>query len=860
MVVITASVHQHILTIVSESQTAAGSRDVDEIRFTFDETWNGWGKEAVFWCGHPMLGPYSVPVRADGTCTIPWKITETGGVFSFAVKGVNGDAVFTTQAVEVEVPSGIPGAAVNVPDEPEPDVYEQLLSNFGETSEKLDDLKQTYAQMGDAVFKNAAEVLTFVLGGVYQADGTTGSMANRVRNLIAYAKKGSSISVSSGFSFSVARYSENSTASFVDYFGFTKEPYYFQSDTYFIVTVKDDEETVWTQDTLETAVRALTIRLVGETKLADISLNIGSLFENVESVRNIGLGAGNVSWQTGGLSPDDGSETEVTNRLRTGMIRAIKGSSVSVKPKSNVRFGVWRYGSDNTFLNYRAVNREPYVSENDEIIRIVAAPPDGQTIQPADAQDLCVNVFCYDLEAIDSCVQTLGQTQLCAWQSGILPVEVSIGDVLPMLRRGNGAWVYQVVACKKADQFHYEGYGGNASKAWAFCDKEFKLLSVTEKTGTTQTADLIAPADGYLICNAACADPYCLRKNASENPTKKDKFDSIFPPQMPEYHISVSALTHSKTSAMTYDEIMAGYDALVSKYPDYVKRTLLGNDSSGSIPMYRYDFSPVLPKTDGNVNVLGHTYQQSNYPTVIMDACIHGAERPCAKALLNLMTLIADANSNDIFGWLRGNIHFVIVPILNVWGYKNDRRGNVNNVDLNRNFPVYWEFGEDDDANDRYRGLAAMSEKETQYMHEILQEYQNNAVCYYSWHTHGLFTGYDAMTCFALPGNGFFDPMQNVGYDVIKSITNSGWTSHALPLTSGLIGFVQASNNCGMSHFDGAANGIASACPEVMYRYYDGGTAEVYNENTDTMNVEYMLYAVCGAVADFLKNVNIEKG
>lgn len=156
MVVITASVHQHTLTIVSESQTAAGSRDVDEIRFTFDETWNGWGKEAVFWCGDPVLGPYSVPVRADGTCTIPWKITETGGVFSFAVKGVNGDAVFTTQAVEVEVPPGIPGAAVNVPDEPEPTAYDQILSNMGTLSQAHDQIFKSFGMVYSKTYTRAS--------------------------------------------------------------------------------------------------------------------------------------------------------------------------------------------------------------------------------------------------------------------------------------------------------------------------------------------------------------------------------------------------------------------------------------------------------------------------------------------------------------------------------------------------------------------------------------------------------------------------------------------------------------------------------------------------------------------------------
>ena len=35
----------------------------------------------------------------------------------------------------------------------------------------------------------------------------------------------------------------------------------------------------------------------------------------------------------------------------------------------------------------------------------------------------------------------------------------------------------------------------------------------------------------------------------------------------------------------------------------------------------------------------------------------------------------------------------VIVPIVNPWGFANNIRENVNNVDLNRNFDYYWSNG-----------------------------------------------------------------------------------------------------------------------------------------------------------------------
>src|SRR5690606_15233845 len=38
--------------------------------------------------------------------------------------------------------------------------------------------------------------------------------------------------------------------------------------------------------------------------------------------------------------------------------------------------------------------------------------------------------------------------------------------------------------------------------------------------------------------------------------------------------------------------IYAKYDALVSAHPSYIKKTLLGNDGTGALPIYQYEFLP----------------------------------------------------------------------------------------------------------------------------------------------------------------------------------------------------------------------------------------------------------------------------
>lgn len=535
----------------------------------------------------------------------------------------------------------------------------------------------------------------------------------------------------------------------------------------------------------------------------------------------------------------------------------------------------------------------------------------------------------------------------------------------------------QIVKCSKGDIFRFTGMGAGAARAWAFLDNEYYLLSKTNNTFFFETKILVAPADGYIVCNAytnydGVARTHELTRIYSVNGfgINYDENKRIVPPEMPHIFDTISSLPYNPNSLNwqegdpltpkfkgAHDRVIAGYDALISlkniafpnvgqyisatgvvttdatmkyseaikvehntnyvfkgKYSattynfrihgfasanvadwnqqisvtsvssdyeivfnsgsnDYVRinmtvantnpttmtkenesyfvtKTSIGYDESGTIEMFRYDFVPDVPYTNNDsAYAEKHTYTANNYPIVITNTGIHGDEKPDVYAQLNLMTLIAQAKSNDIFGWLHNNIHFVVVPFENPYGFQYDTRWNSNHVDLNRNFPAYWALDpnadRDDPTSSRYRGSSAGSEQETQNILSILQAYENNAVCYYSWHTHGVFTSYAKMTCYQIPKSQFYDDCQNIGYALIKAITNEGWTNHNLPENSGYIGITETAGTAGIANNTGAYYGIPSACPECMYRYYDGGSGAVLNNNDiNCMNVEYMLYAI----------------
>ncbi|SLB90592.1 Zinc carboxypeptidase [Mycobacteroides abscessus subsp. massiliense] len=72
--------------------------------------------------------------------------------------------------------------------------------------------------------------------------------------------------------------------------------------------------------------------------------------------------------------------------------------------------------------------------------------------------------------------------------------------------------------------------------------------------------------------------------------------------------------------------------------------------------------------------------------------------------------------------YIRKNVRVVIVPIVNPWGFANNERENVNNVDLNRNFDYYWSNGSGTRSTGKnYKGTKPFSERESRNMKALVE-------------------------------------------------------------------------------------------------------------------------------------------
>ena len=109
--------------------------------------------------------------------------------------------------------------------------------------------------------------------------------------------------------------------------------------------------------------------------------------------------------------------------------------------------------------------------------------------------------------------------------------------------------------------------------------------------------------------------------------------------------------------------------------------------------------------------------KHSQNPSLII-GCFHGDE-PQGKFLIE--KYLETSDNNNIF-----------IPCINPDGVSNNTRVNANNVDLNRNFPTK-NWGEDtskagSNPADYYGGKAPVSETETQFIIEVIEEYKPKSI------------------------------------------------------------------------------------------------------------------------------------
>lgn len=225
--------------------------------------------------------------------------------------------------------------------------------------------------------------------------------------------------------------------------------------------------------------------------------------------------------------------------------------------------------------------------------------------------------------------------------------------------------------------------------------------------GTIRPYDKVAYINGLYSINGEAVVPYTGGAGTDPNNGRSrifisDKVSGNYEPTVPDVNVW----------DLDIYKVYGFYDALVDEYPEYVSRTFLGNDEGG-FPLYRYDFKPTPI-----INA------QKDIPKIIA-TCTHGHENWATYAMaLFFDELARNWKEKDVLRMLRWNVHFIVVPNKNPWGFNNHSRLNFNGVDLARNYPAGWSPDYTDIEYD-YPGTEPLSEFGTQVFDQLLKENQD---------------------------------------------------------------------------------------------------------------------------------------
>ncbi|HGO9410845.1 TPA: M14 family metallopeptidase [Bacillus cereus] len=183
------------------------------------------------------------------------------------------------------------------------------------------------------------------------------------------------------------------------------------------------------------------------------------------------------------------------------------------------------------------------------------------------------------------------------------------------------------------------------------------------------------------------------------------------------------------------NDVYALWDTLMSENPNYIKKELIGYDHAGTLPIYKYEFTPTKPNNEIN-------FPYKEFPKMIIGGGIHGNGQQDAgdryTQVFSLYFFFRDIcrnwKTNEILEYLRWNVRFVIVPIQNPWGFNNRSRRNQNQVDLNRNYDYNWKPGTI--GENAYPGPSPFSESESRAMRDLVLQH-SDAISLVDFHTRG---------------------------------------------------------------------------------------------------------------------------
>ncbi|WP_310877179.1 M14 family metallopeptidase [Priestia megaterium] len=468
--------------------------------------------------------------------------------------------------------------------------------------------------------------------------------------------------------------------------------------------------------------------------------NLDSMKENIDAALLAGQNADEISKKVGVLS-------NLTTNDKTDLVSAINSTENKVKDLSQLP-NYYEWTANAGQLKYTLPNGTSYNPSVKSLIINVG----GGTLEPSKVSMLSSTEFSLNLSTSDI---TAGMKVVARWSQPIVPTGTG--------STGNGGihhLSHELGGTDEINLTNLKGYQENvANKIGDTSKLETKVKtslvdSVNEiltksntnlvnnaeisdrvgNLGSLETVDQSSIVNAINAINRKTSDSpetigdlnnlqtvnkssvvNAINENTTKTNTNSSDISNIgadngmfwIPPTQPSMNWGSNGVPSTKDPELFLN---AFYEPLRLAEPSYVTRTSVGKDQSNTYNVYRYEFTP------------------KNYSkTIILSASTHGNEYTASFALTRfLVHLVNDWKNYPQLAYIRKNVRLIVCPMVNPWGFANDKRQNYNLVDLNRNTDYFWDKVTSSDfqvGGTNYKGTAPFSEVESKYYKQMIETY-----------------------------------------------------------------------------------------------------------------------------------------